>query len=67
MRVKTCVDNKIFKNLNMIDNHAYFEKDIMRDIVTAFRSSGLQPTLEQIKEINTCIASEYISERTWIV
>lgn len=67
MRVKTSVDNKVYKNQSMIDNHAYFAQEIMRDILTAFRSNGLQPTLEQIKQINTCIAGEYISERTWIV
>lgn len=65
MGVKAAIDQKILKNQHMMDNHAYFAREIMPTIIQSCRSNGVQPSIEQVKFINTCISSEYFTERTW--
>lgn len=67
MGVKTEVDQKVLKNHHMMDNHAYFTQEIMPTIVQSCRDHGVQPTPEQMRYIDTCIASEYFAERSWAV
>lgn len=67
MGVKTEVDQKVLKNQHMMDNHAYFTQEIMPTIVQSCRDHGVQPTPEQMRYIDTCIASEYFAERSWAV
>ena len=65
MGVKTAVDQKILKNQRMLDNHAYFTREVMPAIIQCCRDSGVQPTTSQVKFIESCISSEYFAERTW--
>ena len=65
MGVKTVVDQKILKNQRMLDNHAYFTREIMPTIIQCCRDSGVQPTTNQVKFMESCISSEYFAERTW--
>ena len=65
MGVKTEVDQKVLKNHRMMDNHAYFTQEIMPTIIQACRTHGVQPTLDQVRYIDTCISDEYFAERTW--
>ena len=65
MGVKTEVDQKVLRNQRMMDNHAYFTQEIMPTIIQSCRSHGVQPTLEQVRYIDTCVSSEYFAERTW--
>lgn len=65
MGVKTAVDQKVLKNQRIMDNHAYFTREIMPTIIQSCRSNGVQPTTNQVKFIETCISSEYFAERTW--
>ena len=65
MGVKTAVDQKILKNQRIMDNHAYFTHEIMPTIIQSCRSNGVQPSVEQVKFIDTCISGEYFAERTW--
>lgn len=65
MGVKTAVDQKILKNQRIMDNHAYFTREIMPTIIQSCRSNGVQPSVEQVKFIDTCISGEYFAERTW--
>ncbi len=65
MNVKTAIDQKVLKNQRIMDNHAYFTREIMPAIIQSCRSNGVQPTTNQVKFIETCISSEYFAERTW--
>ena len=65
MGVKTEVDQKVLKNQRMMDNHAYFTQEIMPMIIQSCRTHGVQPTLDQVRYIDTCISNEYFAERTW--
>ena len=65
MGVKTEVDQKVLRNQRMMDNHAYFTQEIMPTIIQSCRSHGVQPTMEQIRYIDTCVSSEYFAERNW--
>ena len=65
MGVKTEVDQKVLKNQHMMDNHAYFTQEIMPTIIQSCRTHGVQPTLDQVRYIDTCISDEYFAERTW--
>ncbi len=65
MGIKTAVDQKVLKNQHMMDNHAYFSRELMPEIIQSCRSNGVQPTSSQVKFMEACISSEYFSERTW--
>lgn len=63
--IKSSVDEKILSNQHMMDNHAYFTQEIMPTIIQSCRSIGVQPTVEQVKFIDSCVSREYFAERTW--
>lgn len=63
--IKSVVDLKVMNNQHILDNHAYFNKEILPTIIQACRSKGVQPTFDQVNFIDTCICQEYFSERTW--
>lgn len=65
MGVKTEVDQKVLKNQHIMDNQAYFTREIMPTIIHSCRAQGVQPTLDQVRYIDTCIAGEYFAERGW--
>lgn len=65
MGIKVAVDQKVLNNQRMMDNHAYFTREIMPEIIQSCRSSGVQPTASQVKFVEGCISSEYFAERTW--
>jgi type I restriction enzyme R subunit len=48
-----------------MDNRPYFSKEIMPTIIQSCRSHGVQPTLDQVRYIDACVAGEYFAERTW--
>lgn len=66
MGVKTAVDQKVLKNQRIMDNHAYFTREIMPTIIQSCRNNGVQPSMAQVNFIDTCISGEYFAERTWI-
>ena len=65
MGVKKAVDQRVLRNQRMMDNHAYFSQEIMPTIIQSCRVHGVQPTLDQVRYIDTCTANEYFAERTW--
>lgn len=65
MGVKVAVDQKVLKNQRMMDNHAFFSQEIMPSIIQSCRKSGVKPTLDQVKFIDRCIATEYFAERNY--
>ncbi len=67
MGVKTAVDQKVLSNQHMLDNHAYFTKEIMPSIIQSCRNKGVQPTIDQVNFIDTCVSREYFAERTWTI
>ena len=67
MGVKTAVDQKVLSNQHMMDNHAYFTREIMPTIIQSCRSRGVQPTVDQVKFIDNCVSHEYFAERTWTI
>ena len=67
MGVKAAVDQKVLKNQRMMDNHAFFSQEIMPSIIQSCRKSGVKPTLDQVKFIDRCIATEYFAERNYNV
>ena len=67
MGIKVAVDQKVLKNQRMMDNHAYFTREIMPEIIQSCRNRGVQPSASQVKFMEGCISSEYFAERTWTV
>lgn len=65
MGIKAAVDRKVLKNQHMMDNPAYFSREVMPEIIQSCRSNGIQPTASQVKFMETCISGEYFAERTW--
>lgn len=65
MGIKRAVDQKVLRNQHMMDNHAYFTREIMPEIIQSCRSNGVQPTADQVKFIEACISGEYFAERAW--
>ena len=65
MGVKKAVDEKVLRNQRMMDNRPYFSKEIMPTIIQSCRSNGVQPTIDQVRYIDACVAGEYFNERTW--
>lgn len=65
MGIKAAVDRKVLKNQHMLNNPAYFSREIMLEIIQSCRSNGIQPTVSQIKFMEACISSEYFAERKW--
>lgn len=65
MGVKKAVDEKVLRNQRMMDNRPYFSKEIMPTIIQSCRSHGVQPTIDQVRYIDACVAGEYFAERTW--
>lgn len=65
MGVKKAVDEKVLRNQRMMDNHAYFSKEIMPTIIQSCRNHGVTPTADQVRYIDSCVAGEYFAERTW--
>lgn len=63
MGIKAAVDQKVLKNQRMMDNHKYFSSEIMPEIIQSCRSSGVQPTADQVKFMEACISNEYFTER----
>lgn len=63
MGVKRAIDQKILKNRHIMDNHAYFSREIMPSIIQSCRNRGVQPTIEQVKFIDDCVSREYFAER----
>lgn len=63
--IKTTVDQKVLSNQHIMDNHAYFTKEIMPTIIQSCRSKGVRPTIDQVKFIDNCVSHEYFAERTW--
>lgn len=63
MGVKRVIDQKILKNRHIMDNHAYFSREIMPSIIQSCRNRGVQPTIEQVKFIDDCVSREYFAER----
>ena len=65
MGIKTAVDLKVLKNQHMMDNPAYFSREIMPEIIQSCRINGIQPTASQVKFMEACISREYFAERAW--
>ena len=63
--IKATVDQKVLSNQHIMDNHAYFTKEIMPTIIQSCRSKGVKPTIEQVKFIDNCVSHEYFAERIW--
>ncbi len=65
MGIKAAVDRKVLKNQHVMDNPAYFSREIMPEIIQSCRSNGIQPTAGQVKFMEACISGEYFAERKW--
>ena len=65
MGIKTAVDLKVLKNQHMMDNPAYFSREMMPEIIQSCRINGIQPTASQVKFMEACISREYFAERAW--
>lgn len=63
MGVKKAVDEKVLHNQRMMDNRPYFSREIMPAIIQSCRNHGVAPTADQVRYIDSCVASEYFAER----
>ena len=61
--VKTQADGKIMTNYALLDNPAFFEHDLWRDLKQGMTDLSMTPDLALIKRMGALIAQEYIEER----
>ena len=66
--IKQKTDESLLHQAALIKNEAFFEKDLMRLIITNFGGVKLKPDATTTKQIGTLIANEYFEEyRSWAV
>ena len=66
--IKHKTDESLLHQAALIKNEAFFEKDLMRLIITNFGGVKLKPDATTTKQIGTLIANEYFEEyRSWAV
>jgi len=66
--IKQRTDESLLHQAALIKNEAFFEKDLMRLIITNFGDVKLKPDATTTKQIGTLIANEYFEEyRSWAV
>lgn len=61
--VKSMADGKIMTNYALLDNPAFFEHDLWRDLKQGMTDLSMTPDLALIKRMGALIAQEYIEER----
>ena len=61
--IKTTIDGKLFDNYSVLDNAAYFGRDIERDVNIGMNNLSIPMTFRAVKSIAAIIAQEYIDER----
>ena len=61
--IKREIDRKVLSNQHMMDNHAYFTREIMPTIIQSCRDKGVKPTASQVRFIDNCVSQEYFAER----
>ena len=61
--VKSMADGKIMTNYALLDNPAFFEHDLWRDLKQGMTDLSMKPDLALIKRMGALIAQEYIDER----
>ncbi len=61
--VKSKVDEVIMNNENMLDNHVFFEKEVLKIIKQTCENLQLTPTASQIQAIGKLVTEEYANER----
>lgn len=66
MDVKEKADRVVENNERILDNHAYFVKQLQPFILMACEKNNVDINPEQIIFIDNCISQEYFSERAWM-
>lgn len=62
-KMKDSIDNKLFLNINILDNEDAFKQDVLAIIGDQMRSLGIKSTLQDRKYINNLITTEYLQQR----
>ena len=61
--VKKEADEQVLKNSKILDNEEYFERDVVKIVIDAFRNRQKLPLgSEAIKYVNNLVVNEYINE-----
>lgn len=61
--VKKEADEQVLKNSKILDNEEYFERDMVKIVIDAFRNRQKLPLgSEAIKYVNNLVVNEYINE-----
>lgn len=66
MDVKQKVDDMIFRNERILNNRAYFIKELKPVIFKAMQEEKLKPDVQSITFIDDCLSREYFEEREQI-
>ena len=61
--LKQKIDDNLFSNYAMLDNTAYFEGNVRRNLVLTLENFSTPVTSKTIRNIATIVAQEYIDER----
>jgi type I restriction enzyme R subunit len=68
MAIKEKADDEVLKNMKVLDNEDYFDRGMLKLVVTEFKNSVNTPLKpELLKYINTLVVKEYINEFNGVV
>ena len=61
--LKQKIDNNLFSNYAMLDNAAYFEGNVRRNLVLTLENFSTSVTSKKVRNIAAIVTQEYIDER----
>lgn len=63
VRMKDIIDQRIYDNINILDNEASFQQDVLSLIGKCLLDMNIQTDIKDRKYINNLITSEYLQQR----
>ena len=68
MHIKELADLQVLKNTKILDNEDYFDKEMIKMVIDAFKKNQKLPlSAEALKYINALVVKEYMNEFNGVV
>ncbi len=68
MHIKEFADLQVLKNTKILDNEDYFDKEMIKMVIDAFKKNQKLPlSAEALKYINTLVVKEYMNEFNGVI
>lgn len=62
MDIKQQVDERVLINNKLLDNEAFFQGFVIKDVIKSFSKTGVKLDADSAKYINNCLVKEYVRE-----